>query len=124
MPIRGSHKVKIMRFVKYLLLSILLFGKFHTASAASGEMGTGIPEWGTYSATGSSAIVWLLHSATIGFPPGCTHIILSPATMGADAYKIAISTMLTARALGKPVRFFSHGERDGGCGVDYLQLKY
>ena len=98
-------------------------GWHQTSSAAMGEMGTGIPQFGSYSApVGVRTTVWSLDSATVSFPAGCTAIYLYASTMGMDSYKLAISTMLTARALGKAVRFYAHAPRDGGCGVDYVQL--
>lgn len=72
--------------------------------AAQGELGTGIPKFGIYSAAlGVSAYtaVWQLEDATVPFPSGCTSLILSPATMGVDSYKIVF---LSQRAL-----LFAHG---------------
>jgi tetrahydromethanopterin S-methyltransferase subunit C len=93
------------------------------ATAAQGEMGTGVPLFGSYSvATGVVTKIWGLADATIPFPSGCAYLDLSPATMGMDAYKIAIATLLVARTTNRAVRFVAHGPRDGGCGVDYVQL--
>jgi tetrahydromethanopterin S-methyltransferase subunit C len=93
------------------------------ATAAQGEMGTGVPHFGSYSAaTGVVTKIWGLADATVPFPSGCTSLDLSPATMGMDAYKIAIATLLVARTTNRAVRFYAHGPRDGGCGVDYVQL--
>jgi len=94
------------------------------ALAAQGEMGAGTPHFGMYSAaTGTQIRVWSLASATIAFPAGCSSLNLTPATMGLDTYKLAIATMLTAKATGKRVRFYAHAPRDGGCGVDYVELQ-
>jgi tetrahydromethanopterin S-methyltransferase subunit C len=94
------------------------------AQAASGEMGTGIPHFGVYSAgTGVSTIVWSLKNAAIGFPAACGSIVLSPTTMGMDTYKINLAILITAKSVGKRVRFYAHAERDGGCGVDYVELQ-
>jgi hypothetical protein len=92
--------------------------------AATGEMGTGVPNFGIYSqATGMSIIVWSLGNATRSFPSGCTNIVLTPATMGMDSYKMAMATLTAARVSGLKVRFYAHAERDNGCGVDYVQLE-
>jgi hypothetical protein len=94
------------------------------AVAAQGEMGTGIPQFGSYSAaTGTSGIVWRLDDMTTPFPAGCVSITLSPATMGMAAYKIAVATMLAAKTSGRKVRFYAHAPRDAGCGVDYVELQ-
>jgi hypothetical protein len=53
---------------------------------------------------------------------GCTSLTLTVSTMGLDAYKIATATIVLARATGRSVRFFAHASRDGGCGVDYIEL--
>ena len=92
--------------------------------AAQGEMGMGIPQFGSYSAaTGTSIIVWRLDEVATPFPSGCVNITLSPTTMGIDAYKIGVATMLAARTSGRKVRFYAHAPRDGGCGVDYVELQ-
>jgi len=86
-------------------------------------MGTGIPHFGSYSAaTGVQTNVWGLNEATVPFPAGCPYIYLTAATMGMDAYKIAVATLLVAKTTGRAVRFYAHAARDGGCGVDYVQL--
>jgi hypothetical protein len=91
--------------------------------AASGEMGTGIPNFGLYSqATGLQIRVWNLSSATMSFPVGCVAIILTPETMGMESYKMAFTLLTTAKLSGTRVRFYAHADRDGGCGVDYMQL--
>lgn len=93
------------------------------ASAASGEMGNGVPNFGMYSqATGSELRVWSLTNPTVNFPVGCTAIVLRPETMGADNYRMAFALLTAARLSGTRVRFYAHGDRDGGCGVDYVQL--
>lgn len=91
--------------------------------AAQGEMGTGIPQFGLYStATGQQAVVWQIQNATTPMPVGCTSLKLTPATMTMDSFKLAVAMMLSAQAANRKVRFFSHAERDGGCGVDYVEL--
>lgn len=93
------------------------------ANGAQGEMGRGIPQFGSYSsATGVQTLVLRLDDATTPFPAGCTSITLAPATMGMDSYKIAVATMLAAKTSGRPVRFFAHAPRDTGCGVDYVEM--
>jgi hypothetical protein len=94
------------------------------AIAAQGEMGTGIPTFGTYSAaTGAQTLVWTISESTAPFPAGCTSLTLSPATMGMDTYKIAVATLITAKTANRRVRFFAHAPRDGGCGVDYVEMQ-
>ena len=117
--------LRISRFAtRAVWLSLASACMCANVNAAQGEMGTGIPSnFGLYSAaTGVQTIVWGISSATIQFPSGCASITLTPATMGMDAYKIAVSTLLLARVTGRPVRFYSHASRDTGCGVDYIQL--
>jgi len=93
------------------------------AVAADTEMGTGVPFFGFYSqATGVQTNVWGLSNQTLPFPAGCPYIVLTAATMGMDAYKIAVATLLLANTTNRTVRFYAHGPRDGGCGVDYVQL--
>lgn len=102
---------------------ILLLTPASWCSAASAEMGNGTPQFGVYSAaTGTQILVWALSNATVSFPSGCTNLVLTPATMGMDSFKIAVATLTAARVSGLRVRFFAHGERDGGCGVDYVEL--
>ncbi len=112
----------ICRFVLSVL--VLVCG---TAQAATGEMGTGIPEFGIYSsvvvAPAGQVTIVSLASPTINFPAGCTSLTMTPASMGADAYKLAVATLLAAKVAGKPVRFYAHAARDAGCGVDYVQMK-
>jgi tetrahydromethanopterin S-methyltransferase subunit C len=94
-----------------------------TATAAVGEMGTGIPNFGIYSvAIGSAVRIWSLNEATVNFPAGCQFIVLTSQTMGVD-YKYAIAALLTAKTNGKRVRLYAHSERDGGCGIDYIELQ-
>jgi hypothetical protein len=90
-------------------------------------MGTGYPlVFGTYGpnipGSANTTVVWTLQNASIGFPPGCPNIRLSQVTLGADGYNRALATLLTARVSGRAVRFFAHAERDGGCGIDYIQM--
>jgi hypothetical protein len=94
------------------------------ATGAQGEMGRGIPQFGSYGgATGVQTIVWCLDDAATPFPAGCPTIGLTAATMGMDSYKIAIATMLAARTSGRHVRFYAHAPRDTGCGVDYVEMQ-
>ncbi len=109
-------------------MAALLMAGFATVPpsvfAASGEMGTGIPHFGLYSeATGTMLRVYHLDQATRPFPNTCPAIILTPQTMGLDVFKIAAATLLAARSTGARVRFYAHSERDGGCGVDYVQIE-
>jgi hypothetical protein len=93
------------------------------AAQGAPEMGTGIPHFGSYSAaTGVQTIVWGLNEATVPFPADCPRLYLTAATMGMDAYKIAVATLLVAKTTNRAVRFYAHAPRDGGCGVDYVQL--
>lgn len=97
----------------------------HGIATAQGEreMGTGIPHFGTYSAaSGVQTIVWALNEATVPFPADCPRLYLTAATMGMDSYKIAVATLLVAKTTNRAVRFYAHAARDGGCGVDYVQL--
>jgi hypothetical protein len=43
--------------------------------------------------------------------------------MGIEAYKMAFATMTAAKIAGSRVRFYAHADRDGGCGVDYVELQ-
>lgn len=91
--------------------------------SAQGELGTGVPDFAIYSAAvGNNTVVWSMTDATIPFAAGCAQLRLHPETMGADAYKAAIAIMMTAKVTKTRVRFYSHAPRDGGCGVDYIQL--
>lgn len=109
----------------FFVVGLVLVGS-KNASAASGEMGTGVPIlFGNYSSVAfpsQGTNVWALSEATIGFPAGCTSIRITRATMGVDDYKIAMATMLIARTTKRKIRFYAHADRDGGCGVDYIQL--
>jgi hypothetical protein len=97
-----------------------------SVQAAAGEMGRGIPSsFATYSTLVSNnnlVIVWQLTSPTIAFPAGCTALYLSSSTMGIENFKAAIAILTAANIAGRAVRFYAHAERDGGCGVDYVQL--
>lgn len=113
----------MMKFHAAKRTVLLVMAAAGPASAANGEMGTGVPSFGLYgAATGDQAIVWSLSGASIPFPTGCDYVTLKPQTLGSDAYKAAIATLLAARLSNRPVRLYSHAERDGGCGVDYVQL--
>jgi hypothetical protein len=91
------------------------------ASAASGGMGTGTPHFGVYSAaTGTEIKVWASANATVPFPAGCTLFRLTPETMDIETCRAAVAILTAARATDMRVRFFAHGERDGGCGADYV----
>jgi hypothetical protein len=93
------------------------------ASALEREMDTGIPTYASYSAaTGVQTVVWGLTNPTIPFPSDCSRIVLTAATMGMDAYKIAVAHLLAARFANKRIRFYAHASRDDGCGIDYVQL--
>ncbi len=112
----------LTRLLRHLSFMGLMLSTSLTAQAAMSEMGTGIPHFGIYSAaTGANIRIWSLANATINFPTGCTSILITRTTAG-DDYKIMLAVILTAKSLGKPVRFFAHAERDGGCGVDYVQM--
>jgi hypothetical protein len=94
-----------------------------SGNAATGDMGTGIPVFATYgAATGVQTIIWGLEQASIPMAAGCERLYLTPATMGADSYKIAVATLMAARLSNRRVRLYAHAERDGGCGIDYIQL--
>lgn len=106
-----------------VLCAFSLLGPATAANQGEREMGTGVPHFGSYSAaTGVQTIVWGLGDATVPFPADCQRVYLTSATMGMDAYKIAVATLLLARATHRPVRFYAHAGRDGGCGADYVQL--
>jgi hypothetical protein len=114
----------ILKATQCILAATMLLMATEKASAATGEMGTGVPiSYGNYSAVlGGYTAIWVLGTGTINFPAGCNFLLLVRATMGADDYKIAQATLLTARITNKKVRFYAHAERDGGCGVDYVQM--
>jgi len=112
-----------MKIRRPFALALLLAGLFQTASAATGEMGTGTPQFGVYSVpVGVHASVWALSNKIADFPVGCNFLVLYPGTMGMDSYKVAIAIMLTARVTNKKVRFYAHQSQDNGCGVDYVEL--
>jgi hypothetical protein len=96
------------------------------ALAASGEMGTGVPRWAQFGDVyGGYILVKSLSGASIPFPSGCeSGIIITSGTMGRDPLAAAISMLLAAKITGVPVRFVAHTTRDGGCGVDYIELAY
>lgn len=103
------------------MLAVAAAGIAMNAMAARDEMGTGVPDFGLYSqATTVATIVWSLRDATTPFPAGCTAIVLSPATMGMDAYKLAAGTLVAARLSNKKIRFYAHADR--GCEADYVQI--
>lgn len=106
-----------------LIIWFCAVGSF--ANAATGEMGTGTPDFGVYSAAPSwsptRTLIWSLSNVQIGFPAGCSYVILDLTTMGIDSYKIALSIMMQARATNTRVRFYAHTSLNGGCGVDYVQ---
>jgi hypothetical protein len=56
-------------------------------------MGTGVPRFGIYSAVagGQFSIVSQLEAASLGFPTGCTNLVLSAGTVELDPYKMAIA---------------------------------
>jgi hypothetical protein len=112
-----------MQIGRYVAVALLITGLFQNASAAQGEMGIGTPVFAVYgNVVGNYVTVWSLTNATISFPTGCNSLQLYPATMGIDAYKAAIAMMLTAKATNAKIRFYAHLPRDGGCGVDYVQV--
>lgn len=93
------------------------------ASAALGTMGYGTPQFSMYAhSLGEMVVVKAFANQVYGFPVGCVSLTITPQTMGADSYKLAIATMLTARVTGQKVMFYAHEVRDWGCGVDYLEL--
>lgn len=111
------------RLLRNISLLSLIFGTSLSAQGAAGEMGNGVPQIGIYStALGSNIRIWSLANATVNFPTGCTSIFITRTTVGADDYKVMLAVILTAKSLGKPVRFYAHADRDGGCGVDYVQM--
>jgi uncharacterized membrane protein len=118
---RLTHRSHAAALGKACALAVVMLAL--PARAAQGEMGTGVPHFGSYSAaTGVVTKIWGLADATVPFPAGCTSLELNPATMGMDAYKIAIATLLLARTTNLAVRFYAHMPSGGGCGVDYVQL--
>jgi hypothetical protein len=96
----------------------------HGANAASGEMGTGVPKFAIYGdLVGAHIQVWAIDDSTIAFPAGCTSLVVRPETMGLDAYKLAAAALMAAKVSGMRIRFYAHASRDGGCGVDYVELQ-
>ena len=109
-----------------VFIALTSLGTPQTASAASGEMGIGVPEFGFYSSAATppngQTIIFSLAGATLNFPAGCSQLTLIPGSMGMDTYKLAAATLLTSKATGKKVRFYAHAPRDAGCGIDFIQL--
>jgi hypothetical protein len=108
-----------------VLMAAAVLATATQANAALGEMGTGIPRFGVYSAVNTGQLqtnVWQLENASLPMAAGCTSLTLTVGTMGLDAYKIATATLILARATGRSVRLFAHATRDSGCGVDYIEL--
>jgi hypothetical protein len=105
--------------------TLFLFAMLATpVIAVTGEMGTGKPDFGLYTATqGIYTKIWVLREATVNFPIACTGgLVLSPATMGMESYKIAVSILTIAKMTNAAVRFYATVDRGQGCEVDYLQL--
>jgi hypothetical protein len=115
--------LNITRKIRWVVATAALTLSASHAFAASGEMGTGIPHFGSYSnPNGVGTIVWRIDGGNHPFAQGCDRIVLSVATMGMDAYKVAMATLLSAKVAGKRVRFFAHAPRDDGCGADYVEM--
>ena len=91
-------------------------------SAATGEMGTGTPQFGMY-LNANYSNVWSLTNTTTSFPTGCASLVVSAGTLGLDGYKLAVSQMTAARISGRKIKFYAHAARDGGCGVDYMEIQ-
>ena len=88
-------------------------------------MGTGIPDFGVYGKSVSgvdTTIIWGLANQTVPRPAGCNFLYLTSTTLGAESYKLFLSVLVTARISNRAVRFYAHADRDGGCGVDFVQL--
>lgn len=112
----------LTRLLRHISFTGLMLSTSLTAHAAVGDMGTGMPHFAIYSAaTGANIRIWSLANATINFPTGCTSIFITRTTAG-DDYKIMLAVILLAKSLGRPIKFYAHAERDGGCGVDYVQM--
>ena len=76
-----------------------------------------------YEANGAlNTMVWALGAPTISFPAGCSNVTLTQATMGIDGYKLAVAALLMAKAANLQVRLYATTTRDGGCGVDMVQM--
>jgi hypothetical protein len=120
---RGYYHIGkfISKFVGGMSLMTVL--PLHTF-AATGDMGTGIPGFGFYAdaSNSPSVIVWVLEQADVPFPTGCPYIRLTTATMGLESFKIAVAQLTMAKAAGRKVKFYAHVTRDGGCGIDYVQV--
>jgi hypothetical protein len=107
--------------VRGVAVAGLCAGLSAPASAAQGEMGTGVPTFAIYAQSlGGHVMVTHLADASINFPSGCTALYLIPGVMGPEPMKIAVATMLTAKAAHKSVRFYAHS--DNGCYVDFVQM--
>lgn len=116
-------KTQLTRLLRSMACASLIIGITMSAHAAAGEMGNGVPQIGIYSSATSAHIrIWSLANATANFPAGCSSILIPRTTAGEQDYKVLLSVILTAKSLGKSVRFYAHAERDGGCGMDYIQL--
>lgn len=116
--------MKTERSIKQFFVSVCLLGLFsNPVFAAVGEMGIGIPDFGIYAKNANPHItVWSLGSASVPFPAGCTTLTVTPDILGADAYKLAVATLLLAKATNKKVRFYNHSTLNGACGFDYFQI--
>jgi hypothetical protein len=116
---------QLMAAIAYVAIQVTIV---NPVQAAIGDMGTGIPSrFGLYGQINNSGgtpylIVWQLSSATTGFPAGCPVLYMFSSTMGIEGFKAAYSLIVSANLAGRPLRFFAHAERDGGCGIDYVQL--
>lgn len=110
--------------IQGILVGCLMVLAAGDASAAYGEMGTGVPSFGVYGQpNGPYIAVWSLADQTRPMAAGCTTLYIMPATIGLDTYKMAFATLTAAKLSGKRVRLYAHADRDGGCGVDFIQLE-
>ena len=108
-------------FARAAAATVLMGFLCETASAAQGEVGTGVPTFGVYAQSlGGHIVVYGLSNPTINFPAGCTNLVLTPTSMGAEPFKMAYATLLAAKVSGMAVRFYAHV--DNGCSADYVQL--
>lgn len=108
--------------VKNLICALaIIFITAQSAHAANGEMGTGIPGYGVY-ANANYSIIWALGSPGPSFPAGCSSLVVSAATLTMEGYKVALSMLAAAQLANRRIRFYAHADRDGGCGIDYLQF--
>lgn len=114
--------MRIKSLVGAALLT-LATGMYVPSMAATGDIGTGIPNFGLYGTFNNGLIIiHTLINPTINFPAACPYLIISPATIGVAEHRMVYATLLTASALQRRVRFYAHVDRDGGCGVDYVSL--